>query len=135
MVKKKIILDTNVLISAFGWKGKPELIFQKAINKELELFISDKQLEEIIRVLDYPKFNFNADQKSKFINILLEVATLIKIDKIKNIIKEDPDDDIILTSAIIGNVDFIISGDDHLLNLKEFNGIKILNANNFIKLI
>ena len=134
MGKKKVVLDTNILISALGWKGKPRLIFEKVLNGELELILSDKQLEEIINVLNYPKFNFNDDQKSKFINILLEVSTLIKLNKIVDIIKEDPDDNIILTSAISGNADFIISGDEHLLNLKKFKNIKILSANNFISL-
>src|SRR3989344_7674181 len=115
MGKKKVVLDTNILISALGWQGKPRLVFEKILNGELELIMSDKQLYEIIRVLDYPKFNFSHGEKSRFINIILEISTLIKIDKIMNIIKEDPEDNIIITSAIIGNADYIISGDEHLL--------------------
>jgi len=134
MGKKKVVLDTNILISALGWKGKPKLIFEKILNGELELIISDKQSEEIIEVLDYPKFNFSNEQKSSFINILLEVSTLIKIDKIFDVIKEDPDDNIIITSAVIGKADYIISGDEHLLKLKEFKRVKILNANDFLSL-
>src|SRR3989344_2556929 len=134
MGKKKVVLDTNILISALGWKGKPKLIFEKILNGELELIISDKQSEEIIEVLDYPKFNFSNEQKSSFINILLEVSALIKIDKIFDVIKEDPDDNIIITSAVIGKADYIISGDEHLLKLKEFKRVKILNANDFLSL-
>ena len=134
MGKKKVVLDTNILISALGQKGKPKLIFEKILNGELELIISDKQSEEIIEVLDYPKFNFSNEQKSSFINILLEVSTLIKIDKIFDVIKEDPDDNIIITSAVIGKADYIISGDEHLLKLKEFKRVKILNANDFLSL-
>ncbi len=134
MGKKKVVLDTNILISALGWKGKPKLIFEKVLNEELELFMPDKQLEEIIRVLDYPKFNFSPEQKSKFIDIVLGVADLIKLDKIINIIKDDPEDNIIITSTVVGNVDFIITGDEHLLSLKKFKGINILNANDFLNL-
>lgn len=134
MGKKKVVLDTNILISALGWKGKPKLVFDRILNGEIELIISNKQLEEIIKVLDYPKFGFNEEQKSSFINILLEISTLIKIDKIIDVIKEDSDDNVIITSAVIGNVDYIISGDEHLLNLKEFKRVKILNPNNFLNL-
>jgi len=50
------------------------------------------------------------------------------------VIKEDPDDNIIITSAVIGKADYIISGDEHLLKLKEFKRVKILNANDFLSL-
>lgn len=135
MGKKKVVLDTNILISALGWEGQPRLIFNMAINNDFELIISDKQLEEIIKVLNYPKFSFNYDQKSRFINLLLEISTLIKLNKIINVIEDDPEDNIIITSAVIGNADFIITGDEHILKLKKFRTISILNARDFINLI
>jgi len=52
----KVTLDTNILISALGWRGNPHRILQKVINKEIELFVSHEQFEELARVLDYPKF-------------------------------------------------------------------------------
>jgi len=55
MGKKKVVLDTNVLISAFGWKGKQRIIFEKILNREFELIISQKQLIELYEVLSYPK--------------------------------------------------------------------------------
>ncbi len=84
-------------------------------------------------VLDYPKFDFTEEQKSKFINTLLNISTLIKLDKILEVIKEDKDDNIIITTAKDGNVNCIISGDAHLLNIKNFEGINILNPNDFLK--
>jgi|SRR3989344_3521156 len=134
MGKEKVVLDTNILVSALGWRGNPNLIFERILNGEIELIISDKQLAEIIKVLDYPKFDFSNEQKSSFINILLEVSTLIKLDKIVEVVKEDPDDNIIVTSAITGKAGFIISGDEHLLKLKKFKKVKILNANDFLNI-
>lgn len=134
MGKKKVVLDTNILISALGWSGKPRLIFNKVLSKKLKLIISDKQLIEIIKVLNYPKFSFTETQKRKFINILLNTSTLIKLDNVINIIKEDPDDNIIITSAYIGKADFIITGDEHLLKLKKFKKIRILNADKFLNI-
>ena len=133
MGKKKVVLDTNILISALGWEGNPKIVFNKVLNGELDLIISDRQLSEIIRVLNYPKFNFNDEEKIRFINILLSISTLIKLNYVLDFIKEDKDDNIILTSAINGKADFIITGDEHLLKLKEFKNIKILKANDFLK--
>ena len=53
MGKKKVVLDTNILISALGWEGKPRLIFGKVLDKDLDLFISNKQLQELIKVMDF----------------------------------------------------------------------------------
>ena len=63
--RTKVTLDTNVLISALGWKGNPHRILQKAIDGEIELFLSNEQFEEFARVLDYPKFDLTDDQKSR----------------------------------------------------------------------
>ena len=134
MGKKKVVLDTNILISAFGWTGSPKLIFEEVLDGKLELIISDKQLEELKRVLDYSKFNFNEDEKNKFINLIINVSTIIKLNKIFNIVKEDPDDNIILTSAYLANADFIITGDEHLLNLNKFKNVNILGVNDFLSL-
>ena len=69
---KKIVLDTNVLISAFGWKGPPREIFQKCISGELDLFVSPNLLLELKKVLSYPKFDFNSDEIDAFLSIVVE---------------------------------------------------------------
>ncbi len=132
MGKKKIVLDTNILISALGWKGNPNEIFRRVADGDFELIISQKQLEELKEVMDYPKFTFTEGQKSKFIAILLEIAKVVEISEKLKVIKEDPDDDIILETAVENNADFIISGDDHLLNLKKYNNVKIVTAAEFL---
>ena len=132
MGKKKVVIDTNILISALGWKGKPNEIFRRALDAEFELIISQKQIEELREVMNYTKFSFTEEQKSRFITLLLNVAKVVEISNKLKVIKEDPDDDIILETAVENNVDFIISGDDHLLKLKEYSNIKIVTANEFL---
>ena len=51
MVKKRIVIDTNVFVSALGWGGKPNDLIEKVINKEFDLFVSEKQIDEIKKVL------------------------------------------------------------------------------------
>ncbi|MFH1376308.1 MAG: putative toxin-antitoxin system toxin component, PIN family [Candidatus Woesearchaeota archaeon] len=134
MGKKKVVLDTNILISALGWNGKPRQIFQKCIEGDLELIISKEQLKELNKVMNYPKFKFSDEQKETFISIILEIAKVVEIKNSLKVIKDDPDDNMILETALASNVDYIISGDPHLLNLEEFKGIKILKASDFLDL-
>ena len=117
---KRVVLDTNVLISALGWEGRPREIFKKILNKKFELILSTKQLEEIRRVMNYPRFNFNEKQKLTFLNILYDISTIVEIPGQLKIIKADSDDNIILETALEGSADFIISGDEHLIKLKEY---------------
>ena len=131
MGKKKIVLDTNILISTIGWKGNPKEIFKKVLEKQFELIISQKQLEELKRVMNYPKFSFTENQKNKFLSILLETATVVETHNNLDIIKEDPDDNIILETAIENNAEYIITGDNHLLKLKNFKQIKIVTPAEF----
>lgn len=132
MGKTKVFLDTNILISALGWKGKPRFIFEKCLHGELELVTSPNQMEELKRVMDYPKFNFTEEQKAAFLSIILEIATMVEIPGKVKMIEDDPDDDAMLETAVVGNVDYLISGDPHLLKLNEFAKVKIVTASEFL---
>lgn len=129
----KVLLDTNILISALGWAGKPREIFQKCLSGELELITSLQQLDELMRVMDYPKFNFSEEQKLTILGIITAIATIVEITGQMKMVKEDPDDDAILETAMVGEVSYIISGDPHLLNLKAFIGIKMMTASEFLE--
>lgn len=132
MGKEKVVLDTNILISALGWNGKPREIFLKVLNEDLTLVISQKQLEELKEVMNYPKFSFTEEEKDKFLTILQEIALMVETIGGLKVIKEDPDDDVILETAVIGKATIIVSGDDHLLQLKEYAGIKIVTVAKFL---
>ena len=130
----KIVLDTNILVSAIGWKGAPRKVLDLCIDNKLEIIISKELLDEFINVIYRPKFDFiQEDTKINIIRYLLTLSDYVE-PKIKlNIIKEDKKDNKFLECALEGNAKFIISGDSHLLKLKEFEGIKILNASKFLK--
>jgi len=132
MGKKKIVVDTNNLISGLGWEGNSRELIRKIINKEYELCISIKQLAELKRVMDYLKFNFTEQQKSKFLEILTEIATIADTKTSLNITR-DPEDNMLLECAVEVNADYIISGDEDLKKLKEFKGIKIVSVKDFLE--
>jgi len=132
MGKKKIVIDTNNLISALGWEGNSRDLLRKVIDKEYEFIISIKQLEELKNVLDYPKFRFSEDQKRKFLEIIFKIATVIKT-KLKLDVCVDKKDNMFLECAVEGKADYLISGDDHLLRLKRFRNVKIVSVKEFLE--
>jgi len=135
MDKKKIVLDTNIYISALGWKGNPRIILSRIIGGKYELLLSVKQFEEVVKVLGYPKFGFTDEQKERFILLLNEIATIVKTKTEVNVIKDDPSDNVILEPAAELEIDYIVSGDRHLLDLKEFNGAKIITPKQFMQIV
>ena len=130
---KKIVLDTNVIISAFGWQGAPHEIFKKCIFGRLNLILSPHLLSEIKRALAYPKFNFDQDEIDEFFSIVIETAEIVEPEITINLISQDPDDNRVLECAVTADSEFIISGDKHLLNLKEFGDIRILSPDEFLR--
>jgi putative PIN family toxin of toxin-antitoxin system len=129
----KVILDTNVLVSALGWQGNPHKVLQRVVDKEAELFISYEQFEELARVLDYPKFNFTEEEKVRFKALISALAVFVTPRTRLDIVKEDPSDNRILECALVAKADFIISGDEHLLALGKLEGTRIVSAGQFMR--
>jgi len=135
MGKKKIIIDTNIIVSAYGWEGKEKEILRHILDEKYLLITCKEQIEELRRVLDYPKLYFTSEEKLKLLGIIYSMAEVIEIPGNLKVVKEDPDDNIILESALIGKANYIVTGDHHLLNLREYSGIMIVNSSDFLQLI
>ena len=71
----------------------------------------------------------------KTVDEILEMSEIVEPKEKFDIIKEDPEDNIIIECAVEGKVDYIITKDTHLLNLKEFKGIKIITSKDMISLL
>ncbi len=127
----RIVLDTNVLISALFWNGNERILLDKCRTKEHEMVLSPYILEELGRVLDL-KFSLPKDKIADYSQDLILISRFVIPSKDIHIIEEDPTDNMILECAVGGNADLIISGDKHLLNLEEYEGIKILNTRDFL---
>lgn len=131
--RSKVTLDTNILISALGWRGNPYKILRMIIDAKIDLFISYDQFEELSRVLDYPKFEFTEQQKTRFKSLISAIANFVEPTTKLDFIREDPTDNRILECALAANVDFVISGDEHLLNIEKLERIKIVKPTDFLR--
>ncbi|MGC8492807.1 MAG: putative toxin-antitoxin system toxin component, PIN family [Syntrophobacteraceae bacterium] len=136
----KVVLDTNVFVSAvIKADSKPGRILELVRSGGLELCVSPDILEEIRATLAYPKLEKFHRRDSKWIaSFIRELSAMAKTTPGKTIseaIESDPSGNIYLVCALEGKADFIVSGDHHLTDLKEYRGIRILNPAAFLEII
>ena len=123
----KFVLDTNVLVSALiSGKGNPALLLDKAGEKYM-LFISKDILIEFEEVISRDKFGFKDEEINTIIEAIISVSEAVNPEIKLDVIKADPDDNKILECAVACRASYIVSGDRHLLDLKEYGEIKIIS--------
>lgn len=94
------------------------------------------EIEEVINREKIIKRTRTTEKERKaFIQNIIDISFLVLDQKILNVVKDDPDDDKFLAAAFLGNADYVISGDKHLLNLKTYKNIKIIEPSEFVKLL
>lgn len=133
MLKTRIVLDANVVISFLLTRGETiSSIFNSWDREEFDLLISGKIFAEIETVLEYEKIKglIKPWEKAALLEKLKLQAKFVKV-KTQIDILPDQKDNKYLECAVEGWADFIISGDRHLLNLKEYQGIEILTPQEF----
>ncbi|MCH8915983.1 MAG: putative toxin-antitoxin system toxin component, PIN family [Thaumarchaeota archaeon] len=131
----RVVLDTNVLISAVISNGKPRQLLNAVNDKKYVLVTSSEILNELAGVLRRPKFQMNEDEIMQILFALVSSSD-IKIVKSKfKVVKEDPDDDVIINTAYDGQADYIVSGDGDLLRVKKFKNIQIVTAVEMLKML
>lgn len=137
--KYRVVLDTNVFISASFIKISPipNQIYQALKNQQFILVTSPSIIEEIDDVLnrDYiiKHTGMTTKQRKRFIHEVINFSLLVSGNSSQRVVKADPDDDKFLHAAKEGNADCIVSGDRHLLDLKEYKGIKIFIPKEFLQ--
>ncbi|MEW6609541.1 MAG: putative toxin-antitoxin system toxin component, PIN family [bacterium] len=130
----KAVLDTNVLISAIGWSGKPYAILKKWKNKEFTLITSIEILTELAKILRRD-FGYTDDFAYYWYQLIGSYSSIINPGPKIEVIKGDPDDNKFLECARAGKAKYIVSGDIHLLNLKVYKGIKIVKPSEFLEIM
>ena len=135
----KIVLDTNVWLSGIFWDGEASKIIEKAEKNGFQIIISEDILSEIASVLNkeskLQKYISNLNLSIEdILRTVLSISTLVEAKTRVDIIKADPKDNIILEAALAGRSEYIISYDNHLLNIIEFRGIKIIHPSEFLKI-
>lgn len=130
----KVVVDTNVFISGLLKSPSCRKIIDLLKEDKFTLVISVQILDELIGVISRPKFHnvITRENAEKLIETIKSQGILIKPAERIDVIKENPEDNRFLEAAIESNVDFIISGDNHLLKLKSFRNIPIISPKEFL---
>jgi putative PIN family toxin of toxin-antitoxin system len=134
----RVVLDTNILVSAtITGHGLPARIFTAALSKRLVLILSHYLLAEYLEVLQrphivkkYPKLSERSPVISRFLRTRTQIVEPVSIERI---VPDDPKDDAILACAKEGRANYIVSGDEHLIAMNQYLGIKILTPREFVE--
>jgi putative PIN family toxin of toxin-antitoxin system len=130
----KVVLDTNIYISAILFGGRCEEILKLAAQRLFHLIVSRQILDEIKSVLK-EKFKWTDRQAAEVIKYIKEIASVVNSDISLHVITKDRSDNKIIECAVASGSDYIVTGDkSHLLSLKEYEGIKIMSPAEFLRL-
>jgi len=130
----RVVLDTNVLVSAIVFGGPPGRLIELAAEGYLQLILSPPLIEELRDVLRQ-KFGFPDAAGYQAEALLRRISTVVEPQHEIAIINEDPEDNRVLEAAPAGDADAIVSGDRHLLSLGEFGNTAILNPRGLLNRI
>lgn len=134
--KLKVVIDTNVIISAgISQKGNPAKIFELILAKEIQNYTSPEIISEIEEVFHREKILklMNTEDIQFMIENFKQFSKIIVSEKRFQTVLEDPDDDKFLDCAVESNSDFIITGDPHLLEIRKFKNTKIITPKEFMQ--
>jgi putative PIN family toxin of toxin-antitoxin system len=128
------VFDTNILFSATGWRGNPFQCVERARAGEIQVVTCPELVEELADKLEL-RLHFSAEQVAETLADYLGFLRVVQIPKVLNAVPRDPEDNMVLECAIEGQAQYVVSGDNDLLVLKEFRGIQIVRAGDFLKVL
>ena len=133
---ERVVIDTNVLVSGtIVRNGTSAQVVDAALAREISALMSDTLLEEYLYAIHRPhitrRYRTIAPRIQDIVEFLQKRAIRVQVQMIPSIL-DDPDDDFLLACAVEGKAAYIISGDEHLLALREYRGIKILTPRDFV---
>ena len=135
----KVVFDSNILVSATFWTGDSFTVLNQADKGVIKNFLSKEIEEEYRRVITSEEIIEKQERLRLNMQEIVErviITSMIVIPKRKiTAVKDDPDDDKIIECAVEGKVNYIITQDNHLLKLKDFEGIRIVTPKEFLDIL
>jgi hypothetical protein len=130
----RVVVDTNIIVSAY-LGGVLEGIIVAWKSGTFTLVVSKEIAAEYLGVLRRPKFKIESAEIDDFAALLLDRADFVIPLESLNVVHDDPSDNKFLEAAVAGNANLIVSGDEHLLEIKSFRNIPIIKARQFVDML
>ena len=128
----RVVVDSNVIISGFLFGGHPAHLLECALAGRIRGFTSLPILDEVREVLQRPKFGLSPEQALTFVEELHKLCDIVTPKRRVRAVVADPDDNAVLECALAANAALVVSGDSHLLDLKQWRHIRILSPNDAV---
>ena len=131
----RVVLDTNVLVSALIKSGRPRSFLKAMLRPDHALILSEPIIEEFSRVTADEKIKRYADDEAvaEYLRVLLSKAVFVR-PRSRVRVFNSPDDNVLSTTKE-GDADFIVTGDRHMLELKEFKRIEIVAVERALSIV
>jgi len=130
----KVVKDTNVLISGIFWKGQPNKVLNLWKEGKITPVISADMVSEFTRVMNDFKIQLPQSMIRQCTNLILRNSIMIEPKERISVVKDDSADNMFIEASVAGDAEYIISQDKHLLKLKSYKRVKIVNPEEFNKL-
>lgn len=135
----KVVLDTNTVVSAFFWEGNEAELFRKIEQGKAKLYITSEVLKEVEEVITRPKFDQvmkNAGlTPDRIMQKIVSLSHLVIAPKLNIKVCRDEKDNKFLECAEGAKADYLVSGDEDLLSLKEYKGMPIIRTWRILQLL
>ena len=133
---RKVVLDTNVLVSSILFKGELAGIVDLWKRGKIVPVVSRETFDELRKVLEYQKFGLTKGEIRTIIKEeVLPFFEIVEItDEVSGVCR-DPDDDKFIACALAASADFIVSGDKDLCDIAKYGSLKIVRASDLLKMI
>jgi putative PIN family toxin of toxin-antitoxin system len=128
----RVVFDTNVRLSALLWRGAAYKCWLAARAGLVEIVYCREMLAEFSEKL-YDKFGFSADNVRAAVYDFRRFGQQVEISGNLNVVSSDPDDNMFIECALVAGASIIVSGDHHLLDLEEYQDIRIMTPGAFLE--
>lgn len=128
----RIVLDSNIYISAFFWGGLPRKVLKLCIEGHAELVVCREILDEVTGVMGRDKFGVSPEAVEYYRRSIEDLAQIIVPEHPFVNLCRDPADNMILQCALTACADYLVTGDEDLLVLKNVSGTAIVTVADFL---
>jgi len=130
---RRVVFDTNVLISAYLWPGIPRTALDMVRSGRIILVSAQPAIEEFVRVLGYRKFGLSPEEIAPLVDDLMSLSTIVHPRHTVDVMTRDPNDNLFFEIALQGKCSVLVPGDRHLLDLRRYRRTRILTPATFVR--